>query len=947
MTVENQIPYQSYIANGEQADFTLSFYVEGKGNFFVKLNDAVVTVNDYSYNNLTNSIRFHNAPIKDSRIEVERVTSADRSVSYATFNNSFRPEVLNHDIDRIWRKLQELGYADSVLFLRLAKEIADRIAGDKDLQKQIDDLDHQVNQNTANIEDNKNKINQLISNLSKEIADRIQADKILKEMFLSIVDEAINEGTVNALAIISVESVNHMLALSVWGGRIVYLKSYYTDQGEGGGIFIYDPKRVNENDTGTVFNGWVRLETTTLTPEMFGARGDYETDDSIIFKKLFEQSKTQPINIALGKNKRYLIQTTQIVTHSKGVSINGNGSALMIGKNSVGKEICGITLQADPYDTYNFNSLLKIENLVIDGIGSFYNPWQYFVDGKPWNTIIGVSCPFFANIQLSNVTFKNIIGYGAQFFGFERFDANNLRFDNVGGHNGQWANDSYGDCIYFGWRRNNALINISNMTAYGVTQPEGTGKIGGIYYSSRSRICITIEHLQSDAEGIKDKNTTVTLNNIYSRNYQRFLHSEANKGEVKITAQNLDVLSDIIFLSSEATSGYGLLDVKNSKLYTDTANYNGTGGINWGFSGVIANSVISDENNQKLSDGLLTHKGADDNVMLYRDCKIYARSLLGNSSGSQVTVEGGSLTHQVLNGYQSFGLVHPIQFKNVKVSVVDSAAFSTLYGVGGASFEFDGCTFKNCLARTQDIVGLTNKFYFDSTNPKYLTAYKDNRSGYVYVDKVLTRTPYKGILGLVSTANQIVSFVNKTIPSLTETDPNFSYALDNATLLENYGNEFYAVIAARIQPINTNTLTLSTAYGNGGYIIKYVYDSVNAKYVPTTEKTIGSNIGSASEITIDSVNMSFKRHASYGSYANYGLVVFLKKSQLDEFHFDKSTEQYTTAQLTAITHTCNLYDKFVGKEVFNTTQNKFMKATGNSTNSTWISTDAVTTITPI
>ena len=945
MTVENQIPYQGYTANGEQVDFALSFYVENKGNFFVKVNDAVVTVDDYSYNNLTNSIRFHTAPTKDSHIEVERVTSADRSVSYATFNNSFRPEVLNHDIDRIWRKLQELGYADSVLFLRLAKEIADRIAGDKNLQKQIDDLDIQVHKNTADIEDNKNQINELITNLSKEIADRIQADKILKEMFLTIVDEAINEGTVNALAIISVESVDHMLELRVWDGRIVYLKSFYTDRGEGGGIFIYDAKRAKENDTGTVFNGWVRLETNTLNPEMFGAKGDYVADESLIFKKLFEQSKTKPINVAFGKNKKYLIQTTQIIDGCKGITINGNGSTLMLGKNSTGKDICGLALQADPYATYNYNSLLKIENLVIDGIGSFYNPWQYFVDGKQWNTILGLSCPYFANIQLNNVTFKNIIGYGAQFFGFERFDANNLRFDNVGGHNGQWGNDSYGDCIYFGWRRNNSLINISNMTAYGVTQPEGTGQIGGSYYSSRSRICITIEHLHENTEGIKDKNTTVNLTNIYSRNYQRFLHSEANKGEIKVTAQNLDVLSDIIFLSSEATGGYALLDVKNSKLHTDTANYNGTGGINWGFSGTISNCDISDEKNKTLTDGLLAHQG---NATVYlRDCNIYARSLLGNSSASKVTVEGGTLKHQFLNGYHSYGMTNPIQFKNVKISFVDTAAFSVLYGVGGASFEFDGCTFENCLARSQDIVGLTNKFYFDSTNPKYLASYKDNRAGYVYVDKALVRTPYKGILGLISTANQFVSSVNQTIPALTEIGSSFSYALDKAILLENYGNEFYVIIASRIQPINVNTLTLSTAYANGGYIIKYVYDSVNAKYVPTITKAIGSNMGSASEITIDTVNMSFKRHASYGNYANYGLVVFLKKSQLDEFYFDRAIEQYTTAQLTAITHTCNLYDKFFGKEVFNTTINKFMKATGSNTNSTWISTDAVTTITPV
>lgn len=48
-------------------------------------------------------------------IEVTRATSADRATTYATYNNTFRPEVLNKDIDRIWLKIQELGVADALL----------------------------------------------------------------------------------------------------------------------------------------------------------------------------------------------------------------------------------------------------------------------------------------------------------------------------------------------------------------------------------------------------------------------------------------------------------------------------------------------------------------------------------------------------------------------------------------------------------------------------------------------------------------------------------------------------------------------------------------------------------------------------------------------------------------------------------------------------------------
>lgn len=224
MTVESQIPYQSYTANGLQTSFALGFYVEDKGNFFVKKDDSVVNVNDYIYDSTTNSISFNTAPPQDCLVEIERVTSVDRSTTYATFNNSFRPEVLNYDIDRIWRKLQELAYTDSVLFLKLIKEISDRIAVDTALQAQIDSLDDQVSLNTTNIE-------QLINNLSQEIAERIRVDTILKEMFLSIIDTAINEGTVNALAILHADSVDELEAYARWEGRTIYVK------GEGQYIF--------------------------------------------------------------------------------------------------------------------------------------------------------------------------------------------------------------------------------------------------------------------------------------------------------------------------------------------------------------------------------------------------------------------------------------------------------------------------------------------------------------------------------------------------------------------------------------------------------------------------------------------------------------------------------------------------------------------------------------
>lgn len=112
MTVENQIPYQTYTANGTDSSFALGFYVEDKANFIVKIDDTTISNNNYIYNNTTNSIMFNSAPTAGQIITIERNTSLDRTINYSTYNNTFRPETLNFDLDRIWRKLQELGVAD-------------------------------------------------------------------------------------------------------------------------------------------------------------------------------------------------------------------------------------------------------------------------------------------------------------------------------------------------------------------------------------------------------------------------------------------------------------------------------------------------------------------------------------------------------------------------------------------------------------------------------------------------------------------------------------------------------------------------------------------------------------------------------------------------------------------------------------------------------------------
>ncbi|MFH3824476.1 right-handed parallel beta-helix repeat-containing protein [Acinetobacter pittii] len=319
MSVPVQTPSKEYIANGTTTAFPLEFSCDKAEYLIVTLNGEEAPLGSWTLANDT--VTFNVAPLNGVVVNLQRNTPFQRTTNYQLYDNSFRPSAVNKDFDLIWWKLQELGYRDQVIWLALVKEITDRIDGDEDLQNQINTIDEWLANLQQNVNENTNDIAQLVNDLSKEIADRITNDEALKEMFLAMMDEAINEGTINALAITHVDSLEALEAVvNVWDGRTVYVKdlghyeydyattswlkvyqdadnvkdgtetqkqindksarafasiedllnytprgngqiafvkSYYADQNTGGRYFKYDSEKANENDGVVVFNGWV------------------------------------------------------------------------------------------------------------------------------------------------------------------------------------------------------------------------------------------------------------------------------------------------------------------------------------------------------------------------------------------------------------------------------------------------------------------------------------------------------------------------------------------------------------------------------------------------------------------------------------------------------------------------------------------------------------------
>ncbi|HHB1540516.1 TPA: hypothetical protein ACN979_004045 [Acinetobacter baumannii] len=338
MSVPAQTPSKEYIANGTTTAFPLEFNCDKAEYLIVTLNGEEAPVGSWTLANDT--VTFNVAPVNGVVVNLERNTPFQRTTNYQLYDNSFRPSAVNKDFDLIWWKLQELGYRDQVIWLALIKEISDRTNGDIELQNQINTIEQQVDLNTQDIA-------KLITDLSQEIADRIKGDQILKDMFLSMIDEAINEGTINALAVTHLDSLEALEGVTnVWDGRTIYVKdlgnyrydarttswikayqdadnvidrnesqkeinsitpryfssvdemlayphkrngliaitkSYHAGLSKGGSKYVYDSSKASINNGVTIIGGWVLLFDDRICVTQAGCKLDGITDDSVAF----------------------------------------------------------------------------------------------------------------------------------------------------------------------------------------------------------------------------------------------------------------------------------------------------------------------------------------------------------------------------------------------------------------------------------------------------------------------------------------------------------------------------------------------------------------------------------------------------------------------------------------------------------------------------------------
>lgn len=117
-----------------------------------------------------------------------------------------------------------------------------------------------------------------------------------------------------------VESIADLLAIpNPKDGSRIYVKSYHSGLGKGGGFYVFDQTKASTNDGFLCINGWVlQIVNNEVTPEQAGAKGDGVSDDYIALQKVF--SVQTPVSLDA---TTYL--SSKPLWHDSGKVIKGTG----------------------------------------------------------------------------------------------------------------------------------------------------------------------------------------------------------------------------------------------------------------------------------------------------------------------------------------------------------------------------------------------------------------------------------------------------------------------------------------------------------------------------------------------------------------------------------------------------------------------------------------------
>lgn len=720
MAVPEQTPFIEYAANGTTTVFPLTFDCDKAEYLIVTLDGNDAAVGSWSF--INNSVNFNSAPSQGTIVGIERNTPLERTTNYQLYNNSLHPKPINKDFDLIWWKLQELGLADWFLNKKLEKEIQDRISADFHLQAEID---------------------QVVHNLVHEIINRKNADAeviaYLKAYIQEIMLSAIDIGSINALAITTVDSILALNLLLKWEGRTVYVNSYYAGLNKGGGTFVYNSAKKFINDGVVNFNGWVRASFMFITSSMAGCYIDEVNDDQPYLQRgiyycgenKFPFYIDEGVHLCKTANFFRWGSENQYQTNCQIFDIKHNDLKIIgKSKNSIIKYGDGITYTGwdevgyvgarlfstrSPSDHINGFELI---GLTLDGNG-LNNKIRGINSG---GTAAGNQAVFIwhgNNNHVKDCVFKDFSGYQVINISYDTFDTviENNEFINSGWLDGTNWTQNYTDqsTVFLGGsyvcRGNRLIQNTQGMFAGTAFELHGSGFTSGNYIENYAG-CFLSASVVTDANNVFMSNTcencTMLLNTDTQNQLTNLVELMGNSFK-----QNTMYLSETALYGKYrsiiyAYAAYNPLKTKliiSANIITTDGKYSGSSNEYLKkFNSVLllqqANLVVFRGN---IVDGF---KGSIARLLRQADdSELYIASNTFEDCGVDGTfTHGNSIIYYDNDGAQDYGLTPKI--------------------IGLSKNEYNNCNYKSFFSSNIDVVGST-------LTPKKLTVDGDKSQNWI------------------------------------------------------------------------------------------------------------------------------------------------------------------------------------------------------------------------
>ena len=528
MAVPEQTPYIEHTGNGSTTSFALGFECETKDHLIVLVDEIEPPIATWSLTG--GNVVFTTAPAAGKKIKLQRNTPFGRTTNYQSFNNSFRPQTVNVDFDRIWLKLQELGVADWLMKLyvdRLHQQQEQKI---NDLKGYVDDRDNELRA-------------YLLEEIRKQGVALDQLDEYYNYLMQRLAQIAVDKGW-DASFVVDASGQNQQ-EINDYVGADWRNKAVGYGTGDRVRLLNGDIARSmsdnNTSDPNTDKTDW--LVENACTVDFSGLRLPTGTDISPLINPILLKTLEQPIVLILPQGEFTLSTNLSTPANSKGMILDLNGAVLkpLANYRIPGQYVISLT------STTTFPA--KVCNGTIDGINRDQNLFEITNYNEYLDKCTsGVSLRGI-NVVLENMVLQNMYGQTTKYF-CRHAITENVTILNCGGH--WYANDTYdafGDAFYIGtgWNTTGLITayfkNVKAVCKYSRQYPENHQAGSPLPRTMYSRIGLTIEKF-----GGNNNNTArIHFENCDIRNVERGIHQEIKGITTSLSLNNSYISSCVLF----------------------------------------------------------------------------------------------------------------------------------------------------------------------------------------------------------------------------------------------------------------------------------------------------------------------------------------------------------------------------------------------------------------